>query len=254
MENSEINIDDYISVKEAADMMKCSTVRVYNSLSKLPHIKIGSTCLIHRSKLEELLKHSSVEDILPSRAHWDRFTEYLKNSGESLVALSINEIIEISGSNSLTLQLPAAWDPNNATKRRAAVHTAMLKAGYDIAEMKFAFSDDYMINTISEITFEQIKNNSKRKTDRSINAGGIMVEQKGLKAPNYTKIFVNSDPATLTTRIHVDSCYYVQKFIHGEELPKGWKAYETLGDAESACIKDKKQAWRYCLRCFEKRG
>lgn len=250
MEQEEFKISDCISIKEASDILKCQASRIYNSLEKLPHIKIGSTYFIHKPTLDEMLKTQSVDEILPSRAHWDKLTKHLSDINRPIIIMRISDIIDVTGSTSTLLNMPGAWDPKNVIKSRAGAYAAVKEAGYDIAEMKFSFSEEHRTNVISAITFEQIKNYQERQ--QSLSPNGTIGEQHGLKFPNNAKFFVNSDPITLTARIHLDSCYYVKAFAHKDGTQKKWDAYDTLADAEAACMKDKNRSWGHCLRCFEK--
>jgi hypothetical protein len=241
---------EWLSVKETAKILGCPTYRIYNSISKLPHKKVENTYFIDGQELGNLLQSKSLDELLPSRGNWAQLTRYLMNhEKEESFTLTIQKIREIVESSSTVLNLPDEWI-FGSSKGKSGAYRSVRTAGFDIANMKFAFSLDYGSNVITEITFVKSQHEQKKKIEPSHNNSETIAEQRGLLIPSYSRVFVNFDP--VITRVHLDLCYYVSDFVIGKELPEKWTEYETLEEAEEECLEKKGQNWKHCLLCFKK--
>ena len=240
----------WITVKETAEKLKCSTYRVYNSMEKLPHKKVGSTYFINSQELDNLFQNQSIDAVLPGRGSWHHLTRYLMNHAEDeSIIITISEIRAITESTSAVLYMPDEWI-FQGSKSKSGAYKAVRLAGFDITNMKFSHNQDYGGNVITEITFEKNTHVQDAKMRRDTNKGATVAEQRGLIVPSHKRVFVNFDPAI--TRVHLDKCYYVQDFISGKELPEKWQEHATLEEAEDACLEKKGENWQHCLTCFKK--
>lgn len=242
--------DIWLSIKETAEMLKCPTYRIYNSINKLPHKKIGTTYFINRQELEDLLRNKNIDEVLPSRGTWSQLTRYLMNhEKEESVTLTIPEIRTITESSSNVLNFPDEW-VFGISKGKSGAYKAVRLAGFDFADMKYGYNQEYGGNVISEITFVKSQHKPNEKSELSPHKGETIAEQLGLLVPSYSRVFVNFDSAL--TRLHLDRCAYVSDFVLGKKLPEKWKEYENLEEAECECLARKGQNWSHCLLCFDK--
>jgi hypothetical protein len=240
----------WLSIKETAEMLKCPTYRIYNSINKLPHKKMGITYFINRQELKDLLLNKSIDELLPSRGTWSQLTRYLMNhEKEESITLTIPEIRAITESASNVLNLPDEWI-FGISKGKSGAYKAVKAANFDFANIKFVYDQEYGGNVISEITFVKSQHKPDGKFELSHNKGDTIAKQLGLLIPSYSRVFVNFDSAL--TRLHLDRCAYVSDFILGKKLPEKWKEYDNLEEAESECLARKGQNWNHCLLCFEK--
>lgn len=245
-----INNEDWLSVSDAAEFMGRSKAQVYKAIEQLPYTKTGRNYLIYRPKLEKMLEERDIEDIIPSKASWRRFTEYLQSCGKDRITLSISKIREISGSSSLTLHRPGEWDPK-ADRGTSSAYKAIIRAGYDIVQMRLGFLPEEGTNAITHITFEKSERDALEGLD--LDGDKALAEQRGFLIPEYKKVFVRYNRPLRVAIVHLDQCYLVQNRPDWESRKHSeWTEYPTLKSAEMNCIREFGERWKYCLRCFRK--
>jgi len=235
--------DIWISIEEAAKILNRPKMQIYNHISKLPHTKLGRNYMLHKPSLEELIREDRLDEIIPEKAEWEKFTKFLEESIDDRITLTIQKIKSISGSSSRNLHKPEEWS-FNANKGTSGAYKAMARGGYDIIEMKFGFSPEDRANVISEITFQKV-NQEERINEK------VLTEHREFDFTGCGNVIVRHNKPLRLGVIHSITCPMVKKY--SEEITRNseWVRHDTVKEAVAYCESNFDENWKFCNKCMK---